>query len=230
MLVFANMLLETESENLPAPTQRVVDKLYRVVQQMRTAVSGLQQYVWLNEAPQLYHPVNLDTLLRLVKAEVEKEDGTEILLMQSDELPVIKGDHEQLRLLFFHLLQNVVKFRKQGTPATVEIRVTILQQNRFRNLKDKYRYEDFLRLTIKDNGVGFDPLYQEQVFHLFKRLHQDSGRGLGLALAKKVVENHGGTISAESETQRGTTISIFLPVGPDAVGRKETAASGSTGI
>jgi sigma-B regulation protein RsbU (phosphoserine phosphatase) len=212
MLVFSNMLQEGEKDNLPATVQALLDKLYRVVQQMRTAVSGLQQYVWLNDAPQRYTPVNLNTLLLLVKAEVEKDEGTETLVMQTDSLPVIKGDHEQFRLLFFHLLQNALKFRKEGSVPSVEIRGTVLQQNRFRNLKDKYKYEDFLRITVKDDGVGFDPVYREQVFALFKRLHSGVGRGLGLSLAKKIVENHGGTISAASEPQRGTTITLFLPV------------------
>lgn len=225
-LVFSNMLLEMEGDSLPAPLRSTLDKLYRVVQQMRTAVSGLQQYVWLNDAPQQYSSVNLNTLLLLVKGDVEKEEGAGILVMQSDELPVIKGDSEQLRILFFHLLQNAVKFRKEGAVARVEIRGTMLQQNRFRNLKDRYKYEDFLRITVKDEGVGFDPSYRQQVFDLFKRLHQGPGRGLGLSLAKKIVENHGGTISAESELQRGTTISIFLPLEADATVKEAVESTG----
>jgi sigma-B regulation protein RsbU (phosphoserine phosphatase) len=212
MMVFSNMLQEVERDNLPPSTRSLLDKLYRVVLQMRTAVSGLQQYVWLNDAPQRHTPVNLNTLIKLVKAEVEKEDGAEILALQSDALPIIKADGEQLRLLFFHLLQNALKFRKEGTTARVEIRCTVLQQNRFRNLKDRYKYEDYLRITVTDEGVGFDPAYRVQVFELFKRLHSGAGRGLGLSLAKKIVENHGGTISADSELQHGTTITILLPL------------------
>ncbi|MBD0284905.1 MAG: histidine kinase, partial [Flavisolibacter sp.] len=68
------------------------------------------------------------------------------------------------------------------------------------------------RLQIKDNGIGFDAGYKDQVFELFKRLHPESGRGIGLALCKKIIENHNGDITIDSQEGEGTTVTILLPV------------------
>jgi sigma-B regulation protein RsbU (phosphoserine phosphatase) len=223
-LVFSNMLTEMHEDNLPPDTQKLMDKLVRVVEQMRNAVSGLQQYVWLNEAPEEPVPVDLNALILKVQEELEKELGSDILNINFTSLPVISAKKEQIHLLLYHLFLNAVRFRKDENRAEVEVLTTVLQQNRFRNIKDRYQYEDFLRIEIRDKGQGFDPAYNLHVFDLFKRLHSNGGRGLGLSLCKKIVENHGGVISADSQPGKGTTITILFPSGVVPILHEESAA------
>ena len=106
---------------------------------------------------------------------------------------------------------NAMKF-KRGERATITVAGTIIKLNSFKAILHKYKYEDFLKLDIRDEGVGFDPIYKDDVFELFKRLDNTNGQGLGLALCKKIAENHSGSIEAYSRVNEFTTITIYLPV------------------
>jgi signal transduction histidine kinase len=85
-------------------------------------------------------------------------------------------------------------------------------QNSFRFIHQRYKYTDYLKLEITDNGMGFDQAFKDQMFELFKKLHHGSGMGLGLALSKKIVENHHGIIEAEGVAGAGASITIYLPL------------------
>ncbi|MDB5251996.1 MAG: putative regulatory protein [Flaviaesturariibacter sp.] len=211
MLVFGNMLLEMEKDQLPASTQVLIEKHFRVVNQMRDAVSGLQQFVWLDKRPGNWTAVDLNRVLQSARVRAEALVPGASIRLEADELPVLSGDEAQLLLLLTHLLQNALQFRKDGPTADVKVLATTLRQNRFRSLSGKYKYEDFLRLEIRDEGTGFDPAYNLEVFDLFKRLHHGAGRGVGLSLCRKIVENHGGHIAAEGRAGLGASIIVHIP-------------------
>lgn len=210
LLVFSDML--RAAGDLPAHVQNLVDKLLRSAAQMRMAVGGLQQYVWVTEHSNGVSAINLNELLPGVEHQVKGECGEDLLVLDMEKLPVVHGDTDQVRLLFYHLLLNAVQFRKEGKPAIVTVRGTTLQLNKFRNIEDKYQLAEYLRIQVSDAGQGFDSSYNEKVFGLFKRMHNHSGRGLGLALCRKIVENHGGNITASGEEGKGVTITIMLPM------------------
>jgi sigma-B regulation protein RsbU (phosphoserine phosphatase) len=211
MLVFGNMLMESERAHLPPSTQTLVEKHYRVVNQMREAVSGLQQYVWLEGEPKQTAPVDLNKVLAAAKEQTEDAIPGGSIKLDADDLPAIVADEAQLLLLFRHLLQNAWQFRKGDAPARVRVTGTLLRQNRFRTVSGKYKYEDFLRLEFRDEGSGFDPAFNAEVFDLFKRMHHGPGRGLGLSLCRKIVENHGGHVAAEGRPGVGASILIHFP-------------------
>jgi phosphoserine phosphatase RsbU/P len=125
---------------------------------------------------------------------------------------VIEGQPKQLKLLFYHLLRNALQFRKTGEAAQVEVRLSDFAVNQFRKLTDHYAYADHHCIRISDKGKGFNPANRHRIFGLFTRFHNDSGRGLGLALCRKIIENHNGTIYSDSEEDAGTTITILLPM------------------
>jgi len=208
LFLFANVALETED----AATQKTtLKKVHKVSQQLRTIVSGLQQYVWLTDANVHYRTIELKDLFRQIRLEVEKEHGEVKINMKMDELPSIEADADQVHFLFREIVNNAVRFRKDDI---VELRISCmtLSQNQFRKLKDKYKYADYLKIEIEDKGIGFDAEYNEQVFDLFRRLHDQSGRGLGLSLCKRIVEHHGGDISIHSQIGKGAMVDIWLPL------------------
>ena len=96
--------------------------------------------------------------------------------------------------------------------ASMAIEARILLLNKFREMEGKYKYLEFVKLQIRDQGVGFNNEYQKQAFDLFRKLHPATGSGIGLSLCKKIVENHAGTISLQSQEGEGTVIIIFLPL------------------
>ncbi len=210
------------TEKLQGETQLpTIDKLARSARQMKAVVTGLQQYVWLNDKANKYQPVNLDTIVQNAVSRLTKEHDAHLLNLQKDELGNLEGDEEQLELMFFHLLDNAVKFRK-GEQANVAIKQTILKQNVFKQVAGKYDYQSFLKLELSDEGIGFDPEYKNHIFELFRKLHSGEGQGLGLALCKKIVGNHAGHIEADGKPGISTTITIWLPLQQAASGMQET--------
>ena len=190
----------------------IVKKLLRVTGQMRSIISGLQQYVWLTSIPNKFARVDLNMALGKAQQQVE-EEFTEIkLIIEKEALPAIEADQEQMELLFYHLLSNAIRFRKAGNDVLIKVFAHNLLLNKFRHFQGRYKYTEFVKLQITDNGIGFDNEYGDQVFELFKRLHPESGSGVGLSLCKKIVDNHHGNISIESVKGGGTSIIISLPL------------------
>jgi sigma-B regulation protein RsbU (phosphoserine phosphatase) len=206
--VFSGMLQECTDKD---EQLRLVQKTRKVMEEMKVIVSGLQQYVWLNETPPAPAPVSFQALVESVRQQLLQENPGCSLQIRFEGEGSLTADPDQLRLLFYQLLSNALRFRK-GDGAQVRIHTDTLRRNSFRNLPDQYHYVAYRRLILTDQGLGVDPAYRLQAFELFKRLHANSGRGVGLALCKKIVENHQGTIDLEGKVGEGTTVTILLPL------------------
>lgn len=130
-----------------------------------------------------------------------------------DALPEIEGRRARLLLMFCHLLENCIKFRSPSRRLRVNVRGRVVQENVYVVTKERYLYADFVQLEIEDNGTAFDPKYRDYVFRLLKKVHLDSpGLGLGLALCRKIVSAHYGSIRVDPRPGEGTTFTILLPV------------------
>jgi phosphoserine phosphatase RsbU/P len=212
LTIFSNMLLESITDK--AVQRKTIERVLHISGKMRLLVSGLQQYIWITETPVFNTPIDLKNLLLLVKQQLKEtfKDVEIVIDLQSSQS--IEGDWDQLKLLFYNLLENAVLFRKDTFKAEIFISVFNVRLNKFTSVSGKYKYVDFIRMDIKDNGIGFDPQYKEQVFELFKKLHTEDRRGIGLSLCKKIVQNHNGTISVNSKQGIGTTVTILLPYIP----------------
>jgi sigma-B regulation protein RsbU (phosphoserine phosphatase) len=205
--LFSGMLLEGHGEK---EQNRLVERIRKVAGQMHNILVGLQQYVWLNDAPVTVEQISLDQLLPRIITKLETEFPGARLLVKKESAEDIEGDPEQIQLLFYHLLSNAVRFRKEDK-VVVSITSHKVQLNQFKNTDGRYKYVDHNKITIADNGIGFNPEYKKQLFELFKRLHNESGRGVGLAICKKIIDNHHGTICIDSKTNEGATVTIYLP-------------------
>ena len=209
LFVFSNMLLEADTSD---SNNKTVRRIKSVLEQMRSIVSGLQQFVWLAETERKPVSIDLEKLVRLIKSELEKLHVGIAIHLSIKDLTTVVADREQMYFLLAEIFGNAVRFRKSPDEVFIHISADILQLNQFKETHDKYKYEDYIRIEIRDEGVGFDGTYKDQVFELFKRLHPASGSGIGLSLCKKIVENHGGAIAVNSAQNNGTTITILLPL------------------
>jgi sigma-B regulation protein RsbU (phosphoserine phosphatase) len=211
--VFASMLKRPDLPGTNAHFYNNLDKLLKANERLKAVVSGLQQFIWLQEAPLELAKVNPGDLLKAAYGKIVKEFGLELTALSLEEMPRLMADSKQLELLFYHTLCNCINFRKKEEKVCISVKGTVLQKNRFREVADRYKYEDFLRIDISDNGIGLDTRFKEQAFELFKRLHPTlEGTGIGLALCKKIVENHSGYITIDGEEGKGATLSVFLPL------------------
>jgi light-regulated signal transduction histidine kinase (bacteriophytochrome) len=140
------------------------------------------------------------------------EKGAKITI---EPLPTIHGHRRQLQQLFQNLISNSIKYSKPG--ITPEIKITsaeVLGSEIGEQVSDEDKDKRFYLFEVTDNGIGFEQQYADRIFQMFQRLHgkhEYSGTGVGLSIARKVVENHKGYIIAESEPGEGATFKVFLP-------------------
>ncbi len=146
-----------------------------------------------------------------------------------DNLPTVEGIFFQLNQLFYNLIGNALKFSKDGVPPVITITSRVLSQAEVSRTNFRSTAAgggvSYVELLVKDNGIGFEQKYGEQIFTIFTRLHrvdQYMGSGIGLALCRKIVEFHHGKISAIAHKNDGAEFRIILPlVQPKGRSRKE---------
>jgi len=168
---------------------------------MQKMLGGLLAYSRLNTISQPVSTVNCTALLECCLG-IARESGTlGKAVVKRGSLPAIAAGEDQLKHLFSILLDNALKFQPPGQIAQIEIFAE--------------KITDAWVFTFKDNGIGIDPAFHKDIFLPFRRLHADSeypGIGMGLALARKIVEKHHGKILVESATDQGASFMFSLPV------------------
>jgi light-regulated signal transduction histidine kinase (bacteriophytochrome) len=129
-------------------------------------------------------------------------------------LPVIKAVPLQMTQLFHNLISNALKFSKTDPAPVITIDASVPSSDEIRQLHlDKTM--KYCKIVVQDNGIGFEQIYNEKIFNIFQRLHgksEYSGTGIGLALCRKITDNHKGLILASSIHGNGATFSIYLPI------------------
>jgi signal transduction histidine kinase len=130
-----------------------------------------------------------------------------------EDLPKIDAITGQIRQVFQNIISNALKFSKKDERPRIKITCEIVDRCAIDARKDESG--DFVRIVIKDNGIGFDNQYAEKIFTIFQRLHtreQYDGTGIGLAITKKIIEKHGGVIAASGKEGEGSKFTIVLPM------------------
>ena len=208
--MFSDVLSSTEtfSERGSSALRRIQASAERLTK----LTSGLQQYVNVDEETD-YRPVNLNESVSGALKKVQAARNFNDIEIMSESLPSVYGFRLQLELLFYHLLDNAIKFRNTTRSVMIKIAHTLLDENLYRSTQDKYKFVEHVRIIFSDNGAGFENKYRDYVFDLVKKI--DTGNkdlGIGLAMVKKIVHNHAGTIRIQSEPGKGTNVILVLPI------------------
>ena len=185
------------------------------VKRMVSLVDDLLQYSHLNQTPLEKETIDLNEKVKLVLEDLELNVKEKNATIEVGDLPTIKGYRRQLHQLFQNLISNSLKYAKKEVQPTIRIRYKQVHSTNYPDIFLENADEQFHLIEVVDNGIGFDQTYGEDIFKLFYRLHQKeefSGTGIGLAIARKVMENHNGKISADSKRDEGTTFRLFFPV------------------
>ncbi len=159
----------------------------------------------INRAYQ-FEKVNLEQVVRQVLIDLDWQVEEKQAVMEVSELPVIEADEVQITQLFQNLISNALKFHSPGKPPEINIYSPYP--------KNKTDKEGMVEIRIQDNGIGFNEKYLDRIFQPFQRLNTNGefpGIGMGLTICRKIVDNHGGTITAHSSPGKGTTIVVRLP-------------------
>ncbi len=192
-------------------------KLDSSVKRMSALIKSLLNYSRLakdkDQNDNANKEVDLNTILNEIKEDFELLIEEKNAVITSDILPHITGNPNQLGQLFSNLISNSLKF--SATNPLIKISAKIILKEQDPNLPVSLCEKQYHLITFEDNGIGFEQKYDKIIFSLFHRLHgkQDyAGTGIGLALCKRIVENHDGFIDAVSELGKGAKFNIYLPV------------------
>jgi signal transduction histidine kinase len=222
---FGDRLESRFSENLGADGRDYLRRMKAAAERMQRLINDLLTF---SRVTTKAHPMELLDLNEIVggvlsdlEARVETSGGN----VEVGPLPSVEADPMQMRQLFQNLLSNALKFKKDGVPPLVRVAAVAEAGANGSDASSGHA-----QLTISDNGIGFDEKYLDRIFNVFQRLHgrgSYEGTGIGLAVCRKIVERHGGTITARSTPGEGSTFVVTLPRIQPAE-RKEVHATSDT--
>jgi two-component system CheB/CheR fusion protein len=211
---FATRLLEKETQNLTEEGVDYFNRMQAAAARMQSLIEDLLAFSRVNNVERQFEIVDLKDMVEDVKKDFKdkiEETKAEVNTPASCKVKVIPF---QLKQLIQNLLSNSLKFQKKGNKPNVNISCVIVNSDEL-NINGLIPHKDYCHITVKDNGIGFEQHFSEKIFEVFQRLHgkeEYDGTGIGLAIVKKIVENHNGIITATSELGKGATFDIYFPV------------------
>ncbi|MFH7001993.1 sensor histidine kinase [Flavobacterium bizetiae] len=154
--------------------------------------------------------VNLVDIIREVSEDLEIIMSDKKAVIKIGKLPTLKASRVQMRQLFSNLISNAIKYSRKDNFPVIEISQIDNYESEITNPSDQ-----FIKIQIKDNGIGMEQNHLLKIFTIFQRLHaknEYSGNGIGLAICKKIMENHSGNITVESKLNEGTIFNLYFPI------------------
>ena len=211
IMVFSDKILM--KENMDEETEKYFKKIINSSRRMQMLINDLLNFSRQSISSSDFQKTDLNVLAREAIAELEIEVEKSKAKIQIDELPVVSAIPSLMKQLFHNLLSNAVKFRKRGVEPMVRIEAQKIREPGH-SLPVNANGSKYYKISITDNGIGFDPKYSDEIFKVFKRLnsyHEYEGTGVGLSICKKIIEKHNGSIVAQSKPGQGSTFSFVLP-------------------
>lgn len=203
--IFTNMIENEYAANIPPKGIVYLDKVQNATDRMFSMIEGVLAYSTINSAERPIERVDLNAILEHIETDLEMIMIQKGAVIKKELLPAIEGATVLLYQLFYNLINNAFKFSKAEVPPVIEITSSVIEKN----------LSEFISIKVSDNGIGIDPDYSHKIFDAFTRLNAKDkyeGTGLGLALCKKIVERHHGTIAVDGEMNVGATFTIELPL------------------
>ncbi|MBN2354278.1 MAG: substrate-binding domain-containing protein [Spirochaetales bacterium] len=199
IVVFSDRLVQGKSGSGEADASDYLQRMRNAALRMNELIDGLLTYSRVTSGTKPMKRIDLTTVIAEVIQDLEVRINETKGRVEVGEMPIVSADPVQMRELFQNLIGNALKYHRNGVPPVVKV--------------ESERRDDFVVISVSDNGIGFDPMYQERIFGIFQRLVSKSefeGTGVGLAICKKIVEKHNGAISADGEPGKGATFTIRL--------------------
>lgn len=202
---FGSRLQDEYGQLLPEKANVFLDKIHNATERMFSMIDGVLAYSMLNSSDQPIGPVDLNEIFRHIESDLEILIAQKKAVIRRGRLPIFEGASVLIYQLFYNLLNNALKFSKPDTPAMIHVSSLITGP----------ADEQMAEIGIADNGIGFDQQHAAVIFDTFARLHSKDkyeGTGLGLALCKRIVMRHHGTITATGTKDKGAVFTVRLPM------------------
>lgn len=210
---FGERLMAKHSEMLGDEGRDFLNRMQNAAGRMRMLIRNLLEYSRVTTKANPFKSLNLGQVANTVLADFSQRLTESGGCVEISTLPTIEGDATQMRQLLQNLIGNALKFRRADIPPVIKLYTA--DNSISLNATKQGNSEVQCQFVVEDNGIGFDEKYAERIFSPFERLHNQreyEGTGIGLAICRKIVERHGGYITAKSVPGQGASFTITLPV------------------
>ncbi|MGZ8558632.1 MAG: PAS domain-containing sensor histidine kinase [Chitinophagaceae bacterium] len=211
--MISNSILETEKQNLSDKGQNYFAKMYKAANRMQTLIRDLLAYSHYKTTIHKFEKTDLKIIIEQVKSELNYAIQEKHATIEASELCPANIIPYLFHQLLHCLISNALKFSQPNIPPHIIIKSRVVKGSEL-NIEKLSHRKSYCHISVADNGIGFDPQYKDRIFEVFQRLHSKeeyAGTGIGLAIVKKIVENHNGIITATGELKKGTTFNIYIP-------------------
>jgi len=210
---FSERLVTRHSAEMGPEARKYAERILGATDNMRILIENLLEFSRTARSSVPFTPVDLNVVLEQAISDHEIVIEKTAAIINSDRLPFIEAISSQMQQLFGNLIGNALKFRKPDVAPQINIKCELLTASE----KSEYNFSEdlnYYRIQVKDNCIGFEQEYASKIFQIFQRLHgkvEYPGSGVGLAICKKIAENHRGTISAQGTPGEGAVFTIIVP-------------------
>lgn len=211
---FAKRIAGEENASLSDKARDYFFRIEKAVSRMQQLIYDLLNYSRTADAVREFEKVELSDVLEEVLENLKEGMIATQATVQAEALPQVHVIPYQMQQLLTNIISNAIKFARPELPPEVRITSTLYDAEKETEVPDLLKRK-YYRICVADNGIGFDAAFNERIFGLFQRLHgktEYEGTGIGLAICKKILENHSGTIIARGELGKGASFIFFLPV------------------
>jgi signal transduction histidine kinase/CHASE3 domain sensor protein len=212
---FGDRLMTKYHAKLDDTGKDYIERMQMAAGRMQSLIEDLLAFSRITRSSELPGKVDMKKLLEEIDDDLSDQIARENASVEFQKIPAVLGVRGQIQRLFQNLISNAIKFRKQEESPRIKItgeRMSALDVTSEFSITP--RYKNYVKITVSDNGIGFDEKYAEQIFNVFQRLHgknEFEGTGIGLAICKKIVTHHGGVIAAKSIEDIGSDFIVILP-------------------
>jgi signal transduction histidine kinase len=210
---FTERLESKHKESLDDDGRSYIKRILASTASMQVLLEDLLDFSKLSFSEKKYESLNLQNCINGVISDLELKIEESQTTIDCSEAPQIEAYPSQIRQLFSNLINNSIKFRKEHEAPVIRIACNNINHAEFPDLP-LVEGKAYIKISVEDNGIGFDEEFSERIFKIFQRLHgkaEYKGSGIGLAICKKIIDNHHGFIFANSKPNVGSNFTIILP-------------------
>ncbi len=210
--VFSDKILR--NNNFDPDSEKYFSKIINSSKRMQHLINNLLDFSRHTVSSNDFKKTSLKELVKNALTELEVEIEKSNARINYEELPVVSAVPGLMQQLFYNLFSNAIKFRKPSVDLVIDVKAEKMSPVDLSKFMKYGNENNYYKITVQDNGIGFDDKYAEDIFRVFKRLHsyqEFEGTGVGLSICKKIIEKHNGFIKAESKIDNGSTFIIGLP-------------------
>lgn len=211
---FVRCLLDEERPHLSRTGRDYLQRMHETTNRMQKLINDLLAYSRVKDDKQGFEETDLNIILEKVREEYDEILRYKHIILKSGKLCKARIIPSQFQQLFSNLISNAIKFSSPERQSRIVLKSEVSAGSKLKN-RLLLPNEQYCHITVSDNGIGFDPQYKDRIFEVFQRLHthdEYKGSGIGLAICKKIVENHNGIITATGKVNKGARFDIYIPV------------------